>query len=158
MIIERFVRYAAAFEESYESGDFAPLAPFFTEDAVYEIHAPGRPDQRHEGRDAVLAYMAWITTHFDKRFAERKILRAAGPFEKENTVEVVGIAVYTLATGERSFLSMSECAHFRGDRISRLVDDLSPGGAHEMHCIVGAHPDRFAVDVLSQPSPDALPG
>jgi len=151
-MLERFVHYAAAFEEAYRSRDFAPLAAYFTEDAEYEIHAPGLPSQRHRGRDAVLAYLEWITEHFDLRFAERRLLRVEGPLVREGRVEIHGIAVYTLDTGERCHLSMSEAAHFRGDRIERLVDTLSPGAAHEMRWLVEKHPDRFPAEVLGPPA------
>ena len=147
-LVERFVLYSVAFEEAYRSRRFSSLEEHFTEDAVYDIAGPGIATQRHEGRDAVLTYMEWITDAFDLRFARRQILRVAGPEERDGVVEVSAVAVYTLDSGERCHLSMSEAAHFEGERIARLVDSLSPGGVHEMKLVVEKHPDRFPAGVL----------
>jgi hypothetical protein len=151
-MLNHFVLYAAAFEKAYQSRDFAILEPFFTQDAVYEIQRPAEPTLLIRGRDRLLAYMAWTTEHFDLRFAKREILRIDGPHVDANAVRVHGVAVYTLDTWERCHLSMGETAIFRGDRIERLVDRISPGGFHEMKWIVENHPDRFAPDVLELPS------
>ena len=40
--IDRYLAYAAAFEEAYASDDWSTLDPFFTEDAVYELSPPRR--------------------------------------------------------------------------------------------------------------------
>ena len=47
--LARFQQYAEAFEEVFESDDWSHLEPYFTEDAVYEIHAapPRRPYSGH---------------------------------------------------------------------------------------------------------------
>ena len=145
---ERFVLYSLAFEEAYHSRRFSTLEDYFTEDAVYEIVGPGLASQCHEGRDAVLSYLEWITEAFDLRFEQRQILHVAGPEERDGVVEVAGVAVYTLDSGERCYLSTSEAAHYDGERIARLVDSLSPGGAHEIKFIVEKHPDRFPAGVL----------
>ena len=147
--VERFLQYAAAFEEAYRSRRFSSLEDHFTPDAVYEIQGPGVVPQRHEGRDAVFSYMEWITDAFDRRFEERQLLRVAGPTERDGAVELAGIAVYTLDSGERCHLSMSEIAHYEGDRIARLVDTLSPGGVHEVQLIVEKYPDRFPAGVIA---------
>ena len=150
-MLETFVRYAAAFEQAYESRDFTVLEPFFTEDAVYETYAPGLPNQRHEGRASVLGYLEWMTECFDQRFESRQLFRVSGPEVKDGVVELHGIAVYTLETGERCHLSLTEDAHFEGDRIFRLVDHLSLGAATEMKWIVEKYPDRFPAALLKPP-------
>ena len=147
-MLERFIQYAATFEDAYEGRDFAILEPYFTEDVQYEIRGYDHEPLRHDGRDAVLGYLDWITERFDKRFARRQVLRVEGPSASENRVEVHGVAVYTLDTSERCHLSMSEVAYFRGDRIERLVDTLSPGAVHEMRLIVEKYPERFSAKVL----------
>ena len=156
--VNRFLEYAADFEEAYRSRRFSALEDYFTEDSVYEIHAPGEATQRHEGRDAVIAYLEWITDAFDLRFAERKLLRVAGPAERQDgAVEVTGVAVYTLDSGERCYLSMSEAAHYEGDRIARLVDSVSPGGAHEIRLMVENHPKLFSPAVLGAEADASTP-
>ena len=151
-MMERFIRYAAAFEQAYESRDFSKLEPFFTEEATYVTHAPDLPDQRHEGRGAVLGYLDWMTEHFDQRFESRQLFRVSGPEVVGDHIELHGIAVYTLDTGERCHLSLTEHAHFEGDRIARLVDHLSLGAAAEMKWIVEAYPERFPSELI-RPTP-----
>lgn len=149
-MLKRFLAYAAQFEHAYTSRDFSGLEPFFSEDACYEIHAPGEPVRRHEGRDAVLEYFAFVTEHFDRRFAERRLLHVDGPHVREGEREVAthGIALYRLASGECCHLPMTETAHFRGEVIERLVDRLSPGAWHEMRFFITRHPELFSPALL----------
>jgi len=147
-MVKRFLEYAAAFERAYAARDFAALAPFFGEDACYEIHAPGETRRLHAGREAVLGYLAFVTEHFDRRFAERRLLHVDGPHLHESEVTTHGIAVYRLPSGECCHLPMTETAHFRGAEIVRLVDRLSPGAWHEMKHFVGAHPELFSPELL----------
>ncbi len=151
-MVKRFLEYAAAFERAYASRDFAALAPFFSVDACYEIHAEGEPVRRHAGRDAVLGYLAWVTEHFDGRFAERRLVHLDGPHVRGNAVETHGLALYRLASGACCHLPMTETAHFRGDVIERLVDRLSPGASHEMRFFVLGHPELFSPGLLDPTS------
>ena len=48
--LARFQQYADAFEEVFESDDWSRLEPYFTEDAIYEIHAAPPFGARSEGR------------------------------------------------------------------------------------------------------------
>jgi hypothetical protein len=152
--LERFLEYAAAFERAYASRDFSVLEPFFSEDTRYEIHAPGEPVRRHEGREAVLRYLAFVTEHFDRRFAERRLLHVDGPHvrESEGEIETHGIALYRLASGDCCHLPMTETAHFRGELIDRLVDRLSPGAWYEMQLFVTRHPELFSPALLDPTS------
>jgi hypothetical protein len=154
-LVKRFLEYAAAFERAYAARDFAALGPFFSEDACYEIHAEGEPVRRHAGRDAVLGYLAFVTEHFDRRFAERKLVHLDGPHLRGNAVETHGMALYRLPSGACCHLPMTETAHFRGDVIERLVDRLSPGGSHEMRVFVLRHPDLFPPALLDPTGPAA---
>jgi hypothetical protein len=149
-MVKRYLEYAAEFERAYASRDFSSLEPFFSEEARYEIHAPGESVRRHEGRDAVLSYLAFVTENFDRRFAERKLLHVDGPHAREGgrEIETHGIALYRLASGECCHLPMTETAHFRGERIERLVDRLSPGAWYEMRCFVTGHPELFSPALL----------
>jgi hypothetical protein len=149
-VLKRFLEYAAEFERAYASRDFASLEPFFSEAVRYEIHAPGEPVRRHEGRGAVLRYLAFVTEQFDRRFAERRLLHVDGPHvrESEREVETHGTALYRLASGECCHLPMTETAHFSGEVIDRLVDRLSPGAWYEMRSFVLRHPELFSPALL----------
>jgi hypothetical protein len=156
-VLKRFLEYATAFERAYASRDFSCLEGFFSEDVRYEIHSFGEPVRRHEGRDAVLRYLAYVTEHFDRRFASRKLVHVDGPHvrEREREVETHGVAVYRLASGECCHLPMTETAHFRGELIERLVDRLSPGASHEMRIFVSGHPELFPSALLDPTSEQA---
>jgi len=51
--IERYMAYAAAFEEAYASDNWSQLEPFFTEDAAYVNVAPAPFGGEYKGRTAV---------------------------------------------------------------------------------------------------------
>ena len=51
--IERYMAYAAAFEETYASDNWSQLEPFFTEDAAYVNVAPAPFGGEYKGRTAV---------------------------------------------------------------------------------------------------------
>jgi ketosteroid isomerase-like protein len=81
-LIARFAKYAAAFEEAYKSDDWSVVAPYFAEDAVYEIRdVPAPLGGRFEGRAAVLAYFKAVLDGFDRRFGSREIALVKGPRE-----------------------------------------------------------------------------
>ena len=121
--IARFARYAAAFEEAYESNDWSLLEPFFTEDAVYETgDIPAPLGARSEGRDAILAYFDRVLNGFDRRFATRKIALVEGPREDGDTVWIRGSVVYTAPGVPDLRFELEEITTFRGDRICHLED------------------------------------
>ena len=95
-LIPSFVKYAGAFEESYKSDDWAALAPYFAEDAVYEIVGMPAPiGGRLEGRDAILGYFKAVLDGFDRKFASRAIALVRGPREEGRAVWIRGSATYT---------------------------------------------------------------
>ena len=63
--------------------------------------------------------------------------------EGDGLVEVHGAAIYRLHTGERCHVLLHETAHFRDDRICRLVDELTPGAVHEMSLCLTRYADLF---------------
>ncbi len=152
-MLDRFVQYAAAFEKAYASADYAALAPFFTEEAEYVIHRPARSTLRYEGREAVLGFFEWITAEFDRKFASRRVVPLSAPRAEGDEVEVHGLALYTMASGERCHFTMTETAHFSEGRIARLVDRITPGGELEMRLVVEAHPEVFLPAVLEGKAP-----
>ena len=84
--IDRYLAYAAAFEEVYLSDDWSQLEPFFTEDAVYNFVAPVPFGGTYEGRAAVLAQFKNSVNGLDRRFDSRTVEVLEGPSEKDGAV------------------------------------------------------------------------
>ncbi|MEJ2088255.1 MAG: hypothetical protein P8Y69_07240, partial [Gammaproteobacteria bacterium] len=59
-IVDRYLAYADAFEQSYEDDDWSRIEQYFTEDAVYDGDPPA------EGRAAVLAKLKGGVDTFDR--------------------------------------------------------------------------------------------
>jgi ketosteroid isomerase-like protein len=148
MSLERFAVYADAFERAYATGDWDALAPYFTEDAVYEIRMDGSTAGHYRGREAVFACLAWVTSHFDKRFASRRLVPLEPPQELGGRVRLHGTGVYTLPDGACCHLVMEEHAEFEGGRISRLTDNIFPGGIAEVDAIRRRYPGTFPEPML----------
>ena len=143
MSVKRFLEYAGAFERAYASDDWSLIAEFFSEEATYRVVGPDRLAPQLSGRPAVLDYFRWITTTFDKRCEERKLVPIEAPVEKDGRVVLHGAAVYRMKDGERCHVILTETAWFEGDQIRQLVDELTPGTVHELQLWLDRYPDVF---------------
>lgn len=136
---DRFVAYAAAFEEAVKSDDWSALEPFFEEEAVYEV-ALGPPlGGRFEGRPAILAYFKNVLDGFDRRFESRAIELLEGPREQDGAVWIRGRAVYRAAGVPELVLDLEETAHFEGERIRRLEDRYEPAMEKALQAYLAEH-------------------
>jgi len=124
--IPRFAAYAAAFEQAYASDDWAVVAPFFHDDAVYEVHVGPPFGGRFEGREAILAYFKRILDGFDRHFDERQVSLVEGPTEQDGRVWLRGRAAYRRAGVPDLSFDLEEIAWFDGERIRRLEDRYDP--------------------------------
>jgi len=122
MKIPAFAKYAAAFEQAYASDDWSIVAPYFAEDAVYEVGLPDPFGGRFAGRDAILAYFRFVLDGFDRRFATREIALVEGPRADGDAVWIRGSARYTAPGVPPLVFELEESAVFDGDRIRRLED------------------------------------
>jgi hypothetical protein len=120
--IARFAAYAAAFEQAYASDDWSGVAPFFHEDAVYEVHSQLPFGGRFAGRQEILTCFKRILDGFDRRFDERKVGLLEGPTEQDGRVWLRGSARYRKAGVPDLDFELEETAWFDGDRIRRLED------------------------------------
>ena len=136
-LADRFLAYADAFEQSYETDDWSLIEPYFTEDAVYV----GEPESTD--RNALLARFKNDVDRFDKRMDSRKIVFET-PVEQDNTVTVGWRGTYTLAGCPDLVISGTEIATYIGDRIGRLEDVLEPGGEQTMNEWMQAYGERLA--------------
>lgn len=127
--IDRYLAYAAAFEEAYASDDWSKLEPFFTEDAVYAFIAPAPFGGKYEGRAAVLTQFKNSVNGLDRRFDSRAVEALEGPVEKEGGVWMRWAATYTLAGAPDCRMEGEERAVFAGDRICRLEDSFADAEA-----------------------------
>lgn len=128
-MIDRYLAYAAAFEEAYASDDWSKLEPFFTEDAVYEFIAPAPFGGKYEGRAAVLTQFKNSVNSLDRRFDSRAVEALEGPSEKDGDVWMRWVATYTLAGAPACRMEGEERAVFAGDRIRHLADSFSDAEA-----------------------------
>ena len=87
-IVDRYLRYADAFEESFADDDWSRLEAYFTPDAVYD----GEPAAR--GRDALLTKLKSGVDNFDRRMDSRAP-DFATPTLKGDTVTMKWSVTYT---------------------------------------------------------------
>ncbi len=118
-ILDRYQAYADAFEETYLDDDWSRIAPYFTEEAVYE----GDPDAR--GRDAVLAKLKAGIEAFDRRMDSRTP-DFRTPRVEGDTVTMEWTVTYTKTGLPDLVISGVETAIFEGNRIKLLRDSFDP--------------------------------
>jgi len=138
-VLDRYLTYAAAFEEAYASDDWSKLEPFFTEDAVYEFIAPAPFGGKYEGRAAILAQFKNSVNSLDRRFDSRAVEAVEGPLEKDNGVWMHWTGIYTLAGAPDCRMEGEERAEFAGDRIRRLVDSITDAEAGRLGAYFAQH-------------------
>ncbi len=76
--IKVFMDYAAAFEQTYVDDDWSRLAPFFAEDASYEVRG-GPLACKITGREAIFTGIRKSIDGLDRRCSDRKIDVTDGP-------------------------------------------------------------------------------
>jgi hypothetical protein len=124
--IPRFAEYAAAFEQSFASDDWSHVAPFFADDAVYEVTLEPPMGGCFEGRDSVLEYFKFVLDGFDRRFDSREIALTEGPTDRGDAVWIRGSATYRKAGVPDLVLVLEETATFDNGLIRRLEDRYEP--------------------------------
>lgn len=151
-LLATYHAYAQAWEAAYEDGDWAPLAPYFTEDGVYEVVAGPPMDVAFVGRDAMLAGFADAIDRFDKRFDRRSAVMTEAPIaDSDSSVMMRFRTSYSLAGAPDIVLTGVERAHFRDGRIARLENLMDPGVADQVFAWYGEH-------IASLPPPPSLRG
>ena len=145
--IPRFAAYAAAFEKSYESDDWAPLEPFFAPDAVYQVGLPQLGADRCEGRDAILAWFPDILNRFDRRFGSRELTLIDGPREQGNEVWIHGTATYRTEGFPDFHLTLEETVRFDGEQIIYLADAYTPEMAVEIERYLTEYGAKLGIEL-----------
>lgn len=137
-LVQRFLEYAEAFEETYEDDNWSRLESFFTEDASYQFG-----DQRAGGRTAMLEMLRGSVNGLDRRMDSR-----TGDFEaptaEGNTVHMDWKVTYAMSGCPDLVISGHETAEFDGDRIKALRDDLSPAAEAALTTWMAEHGGKLA--------------
>ena len=92
-----FADYATAFEQTYADDDWSRLAPYFSEDATYEVQG-GPMACLITGRDAIFAGLKKSLDGMDRRCSERRIELTEGPqvspVERRQEVRIGWVVTY----------------------------------------------------------------
>ena len=140
-LIERYLRYAAAFETAYASNDWTVLDPLFTADAVYETIAAPPFGTVCTGLAAIKAFFAQSVDGFDRRFDTRGVDVLEGPVERDGAVWIRWAATYTRAGLPALRMEGEETAVFAGDHITRLEDRIPTAQGEAVLQYLTAHAD-----------------
>jgi len=127
---QAFIEYATAFELTYVDDNWSRLAPFFHEDAVYEV----RNMPFHctlQGRDSIFAGMRRALDSFDRR-GQRHIGQDADLIVEADRVTVAGYASYRFDHADDITTRLWELISYRENRIARIVDLYHLGEAAQL--------------------------
>ena len=139
-ITTRFMEYAAAFEEAFESDEWSKVGTFFTDDGVYATVGPPPFGTRAEGRAAVLAGFKQALDAFDRRFDKREVSVLEGPIERDpRTLWFKWLGIYRRAGLPDLRMEGEETAVFEGQHIKHLEDRFTPATAERIAGYVAAH-------------------
>jgi len=144
-VIPHFVNYAAAFEKAYASDDWSLVAPFFTDDAVYEAQLPVPLGGRFGGRVAILGYFKFVLDNFDRRFASREIALIRGPREEGDSVWLRGSARYTAAGVPDLYFELDIHVAFEGDRIRSMEDSYDAATILALQAYLREHGAKLGI-------------
>ena len=144
-ITQRFMQYAAAFEESYVDDDWSRIGKFFTDDGVYATVGPPPFGNRADGRAAVLAGFKQALDAFDRRFDKREVALVEGPIERDaHTLWFKWTGTYQRAGLPDLVMEGEETAVFDGDLIKHLEDRFTPATAEKIRAYMVAHGAKLA--------------
>lgn len=121
--LSTFLAYAAAFEQTFADDNWQRLAPFFSEDATYEVSGIPGGGVMH-GRDAIFRGIKKSLDGFDRRMASRQIIPTAPPSEEGNRVTLRGVARY-VRDGEPVEMHATIDVDFANGKIVRMHDHFT---------------------------------
>ena len=124
-LIRQFIEQRAAFEKTYEDGNWVRLEPYFSEGLIYEVmNMPFHCVIR--GRPAVIAGLRRSIERFD-RLCRRTVGLGAMIFQEGNNVLVHSGIRFRRGDSPPIETSLGELATYRDGRIERLIDIYDPG-------------------------------
>jgi len=124
-ILQHFMAYAQAFEETYKDDDWSRLRQYFAPDAVYDVQAKGFGCHL-VGPDAIFAGIKKSLDGFDRRFDTRDIAITSPPEVIGDEMRVGWQMTYRKAGVPDFVLAGRSSARYAGGRIAQLVDSYEP--------------------------------
>lgn len=120
-IIERFAAYAADFEKTLADDDWARLAQYFSEDAIYRVESDLFGCEL-TGPAELFAGMKKSLDGFDRNFPERDIAMTEGPEVAGDEMRVSWTVTYHKRGLPDFVLRGKSLARVRAGKIVLLVD------------------------------------
>jgi hypothetical protein len=133
--LERFMEYAAAFEETYADNNWQRLEQYFTPDASY---APG-DGTIAQGREKILSTLSNAVTSLDHKFDSRSFGDNPAPSESENVVTMKWTLILEKQNLPNLTISGTEYATFSGNAIQKLEDVYDEGAIQGLTEWMQAH-------------------
>jgi hypothetical protein len=121
-LLQKFLEYAQAFEETYKDDDWKRLERFFAPDAVYRVVGSPGFDCDVRGCGEILAAMRKFVDGFDRHCDTRVLAPAGAPVIGEDTVRVWGVATYKRGDSDELPLRIELIAQYEDGLIVRLSD------------------------------------
>jgi len=121
--LDRFMEYAAAFEETYSDDNWERLEQYFTPDASY---APG-DGTIAQGRNEVFSTLRNAISSLDQRFDSRSFGDRPPPSEEDNVVTMEWCLILEKQGLPNLTISGTEYATFSGNAIQKLEDVFDDG-------------------------------
>jgi len=124
-ILEHFMAYAAAFENTYKDDDWNRLGQYFTEDAIYEVVSDSI-GCTITGPDAIFVGIKKSLDGFDRRFSGRVIALDGAPEVDTDSFSVGWTVTYTKDGVAPFTLPGHTRATYRDGKIAHLTDSYEP--------------------------------
>lgn len=122
-IADYFQKYADDFELTFVDDDWSRLEQHFTKNAIYETR--GAFASIHRGRVQVFKALRENISRFDRRCDSRHLETIEGPQIDGDTLTRRWCCTFTISGAPDLSIVGDECAHYEGDRISRLEEMLT---------------------------------
>ena len=129
--LEKFVKYAADFEASYEDDQWERIKPYFADGAVYEV-ASRTFGATLRGPDEIVGGFKKSLNGFDRLFETRKIDVLGAPEVGEDEVSAEWTASYTKEGCTPLVLRGRSAVRYEGDKIIRLIDSYTEAAEIEL--------------------------
>jgi hypothetical protein len=137
--LDRFARYAIAFEQALVTDDWASVAEHFTDDAVYETFGHGILAGCAEGRRGVTERLRRSVDTLDRRFDERLPEILEGPSEREGGVWMRFALRLTRVGLPDLRITGDHTAYFHGGRICRIEEYVPTPVGKAVDAYLAAH-------------------
>ena len=124
-ILQSFLTYAQAFEETYRDDDWSRLHQYFASDAVYDVRATSFGCHL-VGPRAIFAGIKKSLDGFDRRFDAREMAITSAPEVSGDELRVGWTVTYRKAGMAPFVLVGRSSARYAEGRIAHLVDAYEP--------------------------------